>query len=114
MAGITVYTEDYRSRNRYRFLSFFLMLWGLINFACRVRDATDSVHSELWAASAFVLMLGAFMTLIVLSMDRVDKWVKYATMFMLIIGGILFMVTGGVVVDEVCADSSACCCLVYG
>ena len=93
MATFTVFTENFRSRNR--FLSLFLLLWSVINFAVTVRDAKGNTQIELWSAAGFFVMLGALVDVknilddtfdgdsvhddVVLDADNILKNMKYGS-----------------------------------
>ena len=111
MATFTVFTEDYRSRNK--FLSLFLLLWGVICFAVSVRNAKDNTQVELMAASSFFIMLGSFMSLILLSMDHHDKLARAVTIFILVIGSFLLIATGGYITDKSGDGSTQFGCLIF-
>lgn len=112
MATFTVITGNYRSRNK--FLSLFLLLWSVITFAVTVHYAKNSTELGLEAASSFFIMLGSFMTLILLSMDEFDKYAKYCTIFILAVGSLLWIATGGYLTDHLGHGSSDFGCYVFG
>ena len=112
MTGVSVYTEDHKSRNT--FLSFFLMIWGVIYFSVAVRDAKESTTHELYAAAGFFVMLGAFMSLILFSIDHYDRLPKLCTIFILCIGFILVITAGGYHTDKTCNNQTDCGCKVFG
>ena len=112
MATFSVFTEDYRSRNR--FLSLFLLLWSVISFAVTVRDAKGNTQVELIAASSFFIMLGSFMTLILLSMDNFDRLARMVTICFLAIGSLLYIATGGYITDKSGNGSTDFGCYIFG
>ena len=108
---MSAHITKFKSRNR--FLAGFLLLWSVIHFACLVRTAKDELHKELWVSSAFFLGLGSAMTMVFVSMNEVDDFVKFCTMFTLLVGCVLLIATGGIMSRDLC-DEADCGVKIFG
>lgn len=108
MGYTVIEVDDFMSRNR--FSSFILFVFGLIQFVSIVRSAKGHTDQELWSAAAFFTMIGAFMSLLLIHVGNYDKFSMYVTMFILLIGMILYIATGSYWCDEYQSDVKAHMC----